>query len=257
MSKNRDDVIRELQYETSRLLGEYVLALSDGNKEKANQLKREFDQACAQLKRLEQNEPPEETIKLLSESASKKLPEAPPKPLIESTPKSAPKKAPTKLRGPSQPKKRKSNKKALKDNKPINTKTFPKEASPELIESRCFMDSPQNKKANSSSTSTPKASQTSWNGVRIKDVCGPMPPIDLGSPDGLKRLKRLTMKRMAKGLIANGICPNLRRPWDPELADIEALYFPQMKDETHLMDGRTLKEAWPELEAQIMALPDE
>ena len=119
------------------------------------------------------------------------------------------------------------------------------------------MDSPQNKKANSSSTSTPVASVTSWRGKSIEEICGPMPPIDLGSPDGLKRLKRLTMRRIAKGLIADGICPNLRRPWDPELADIEALCFPPMKDETHLMDGRTLKEAWPELKAQIMALPDE
>ena len=251
MSKNRDDVIRELQYETSRLLGEYVLALSDGNKEKANQLKREFDQACAQLKRLEQNEPPEETIKLLSESASKKLPEAPPKPLIESTPKSAPKKAPTKLREPSQPKKRKSNKKAPKDNKPINTKPFPKEASPE---SRCSMGSKEEAKRNENSSS--KISKKEALSSSQKRSGRPLPMVDVGSPAGLKRLRRLMIRRLAKDLIQAGMPPSLKRPWDPDIADMEALYHPPMVD-GKLADGRTLKEAWPELEAQIMALPDE
>lgn len=256
MSKNRDDVIRELQYETSRLAGEYVLALSDGNKKKAEQLKREFEQAKEQLRRLEQNKPPEETIKLLSGSASKKLPEAPPKPLIESTPKSAPKKAPTKLRGPSQPKKRKSNKKAPKDNKPINTKPFPKEASPELIESRYFMGSRKKKDRGLSSNSKQTITSTSENGKKEFESLGPLPMVDLGAPDGPQRLQRIMTRRLAKGLIRRGICPHLRRPWPPELADMEALYHPPMVD-GKLEDGRTLKEAWPELKAQIMALPDE
>ena len=46
------------------------------------------------------------------------------------------------------------------------------------------------------------------------------------------------------------------RPMAPCLRDIEALLYPPMKDETHLLDGRTLEETWPERKAKILALPD-
>ena len=40
------------------------------------------------------------------------------------------------------------------------------------------------------------------------------------------------------------------------MKDIEALLYPPMKDKTHLLDGRTLEETWPERKAKILALPD-
>ena len=178
MSKNRDDVIRKLEYETSRLLGEHILAKSDGEMAKAEQLKREFEQVKEQLRRLEQNEPSEDTTQ-------------------------------------------------------------------------------NNKQTTSSSNSSPTTTSTSKAGEKRFESLGPLPMVNLNAPDGPQRLKRVMMRRLAKGLIRRGTCPSIHRPWPPEVADIEALYFPPMKDETHLMDGRTLKEAWPELEAQIMALPDD
>lgn len=46
------------------------------------------------------------------------------------------------------------------------------------------------------------------------------------------------------------------RPMVPCLKDFEALLYPPMKDKTHLLDGRTLEETWPERKAKILALPD-
>ncbi len=46
------------------------------------------------------------------------------------------------------------------------------------------------------------------------------------------------------------------RPMAPCLRDMEALLYPPMKDKTHLLDGRTLEETWPERKAKILALPD-
>lgn len=119
------------------------------------------------------------------------------------------------------------------------------------------MGSPEKKDKSVSSNFMQPITSISENGKKEFESLGPLPIVDLGSPDGPQRLQRIMTRRLAKGLIRRGICPRLRRPWPPELADMEALYHPPMKDEEHLMDGRTLKEAWPELKAQIMALPDE
>ena len=74
MSKNKEEAIRKMQYEISRLCGEYILALSDRKKAKAAQLKHEFDQASDQLRRLEQNLQSENMPKQLMAPRSKQSP---------------------------------------------------------------------------------------------------------------------------------------------------------------------------------------
>ena len=74
MSKNKEEAIRKMQYEISRLCGEYILALSDRKKARATQLKHEFDQASDQLRRLEQNLQSENMPKQLMAPKSKQSP---------------------------------------------------------------------------------------------------------------------------------------------------------------------------------------
>ena len=110
MSKNKEEAIRKMQYEISRLCGEYILALSDRKKARAAQLKHEFDQASDQLRRLEQNLQSENMPKQLMAPKSKQSPNSS---KIKSSPSASsksiksppPQKTRTKLRGSRQPKK--------------------------------------------------------------------------------------------------------------------------------------------------------
>ena len=78
-------------------------------------------------------------------------------------------------------------------------------------------------------------------------------------------LNSVEQMSMASSAISRRIVKALINKWDgyqgehltdPCMKDIEELLYPPMKDETHLLDGRTLEETWPERKAKILALPD-
>ena len=54
-----------------------------------------------------------------------------------------------------------------------------------------------------------------------------------------------------------GYAPYFMGTVRPSLRDMAQYANPPMKDKKHLLDGRTLREAWPELAMKIMALPDD
>lgn len=77
-------------------------------------------------------------------------------------------------------------------------------------------------------------------------------------------LNSIEQMSMASSTTSRQIVKSLINKWDgywsrltaPCMRDIQELLYPPMKDKTHLLDGRTLEETWPERKAKILALPD-
>ena len=70
------------------------------------------------------------------------------------------------------------------------------------------------------------------------------------------RVKARERRQRCKEEARLGIGPVFMNPV-PSVRDMAQYANPPMKDEKHLLDGRTLREAWPELSMKIMALPDD